>query len=236
MWRVCALCLTTLLAGCSQTSNLNYQPIALSDATAQDDIVGLQAKFDNAKLGNSEFAYQVIEISNQRCDAFFESLDRLRTDSDFALGRLAAVSTALPTILNQAGVAATAVSNVSAALGFVTGTVNEAKQFYLLAEFKPQLYKKWQVFRVAEQARVVNAVAGAKSISEAKLYLYEYVRLCLPSQLKQWIFEASDQGSATIVSSPNPANPKSKSFSLAPRSGTFGSGTGMPGPIVIGSP
>ena len=102
--------------------------------------------------------------------AFFEALDGVKQDANFALSRLAALSTGLPTVLRAAGTTATAVANISSALGFATGALNDAKRFYLLADFKPQLYKNRPIFRKAQESVVLKAVADASSPHEAKLY------------------------------------------------------------------
>jgi len=173
-----------------------------------------------------EFAYEVIQITNYRCDLFFESLDRVRGDADFALARVAAVSTGLPPILRAASVSATGIANVAAALGFVTGTINDAKQFYLLAEFKPEIYKKWQIFRAIQQSAIEGTIQESTSISEAKLRVYEYVRMCSPSQLKQWVYESANSTKGVLISAPDAP--------ISRRSTDRSNGrTGRPGPIVI---
>jgi hypothetical protein len=211
MRKVIAL-LACVLSGCGQFPTLNYQPIVLN---AEDDVQSLKQRL--AERGNArDFAFDVMQITNSRCDMFFEALDRLRSDADFALARVAALSTGLPPLLKAAHVSATAITNVASALGFATGTINDTKQYYLLADFKPEIYKKWQIFRAAQQARVEASVTDRTSIPEAKLRVYEYVRLCLPSQLKQWLHESANSVSTTTA---------------VPRAA--GIGSRKPGPFVI---
>ena len=105
-------------------------------------------------------------------------------------------------------------ANVASALGFVTGTINDTKQYYLLADFKPEIYKKWQIFRTAQQGRVESSITERTSIPEAKLRLYEYVRLCLPSQLKQWLHESANsvRSSSTLEMAAGPGSRKPDPF------------------------
>jgi hypothetical protein len=218
--RVSALLLmSVLVSGCSQISALSYQPVVLYD---ENDVQNLRLKLTG--ISNSrELAFEVIQVTNYRCDVFFEALDRVRSDADFAIARVAAISTGLPPILRAAHASATAIANVSAALGFVTGTINDVKQFYLLADFKPEIYKKWQVFRAQQQAAIEISIGPNTSIAEAKLRLYEYVRMCLPSQLKQWVYESANSGTGHFAT--QPAGGGRGVLSGAPR--------GRPGPIVI---
>jgi hypothetical protein len=134
--------LACLLYGCTgPLANLNYQPVILN---TEDDVQSLKQRL-YASSNAKDFAYEVMQITNYRCDQFFESLDRLRSDADFALSRVSALSTGLPQLLQAAHVSGTAMANVASALGFVTGTINDTKQYYLLADFKPEIYKKWQI-------------------------------------------------------------------------------------------
>jgi|GEM_PF-4906651 len=219
-----ALFAAVFLSACTQWTNLNYEPVVLYDAADVQDLSRRFASTRNAK----EFAYEVIQITNYRCDLFFEALDRARGDADFALARVSAVSTGLPPILRAAGVSATGIANVAAALGFVTGTINDAKQFYLLADFKPEIYKKWQVFRAVQQSAIESSIHEHTSIAEAKLRVYEYVRMCLPSQLKQWVYESANSTKGVLVSAP--AAPLARR-GIGPR-GASGPAV-RPGPIVI---
>jgi hypothetical protein len=200
---------------------LSYQPVSLY----QEDDVGSLSRNLNGAANAKDYAFEVIQITNYRCDLFFESLDRLRGDSDFALARIAAVSTGLPPILQAAHSSATAIANVSAALGFATGVVNDYKQYYLLADFKPEIYKKWQTFRAVQQAAIEGSISVNTSIPEAKLRLYEYVRMCLPSQLKRWIYESASSSSTTPRLLSAPTGSTSRALAV-PRAG-------RPGPIVI---
>lgn len=189
-----------LICGCGRWGDLSYQPVSLY----QEDDVGALSRNLNGAANAKDYAFEVIQITNYRCDVFFESLDRLRGDSDFALARIAAVSTGLPPILQAAHASATAIANVSAALGFATGTINDYKQYYLLADFKPEIYKKWQTSRIQQHAAIEGSITANTSIPEAKLRLYEYVRMCLPSQLKQWIYESANSSATTprLLSAP----------------------------------
>jgi hypothetical protein len=210
-----------LICGCGRWGDLSYQPVSLY----QEDDVGSLSRNLNGAANAKDYAFEVIQITNYRCDLFFESLDRLRGDSDFALARIAAVSTGLPPILQAAHSSATAIANVSAALGFATGVINDYKQYYLLADFKPEIYKKWQTFRAVQQAAIEGSIAVNTSIPEAKLRLYEYVRMCLPSQLKQWIYESASSSSTTPRLLSAPTGSTSRALAV-PRAG-------RPGPIVI---
>jgi hypothetical protein len=209
------LFMCVLFPACTQIDALGYRPVVLYD---ENDVKNLSRKL-NGISNSRELAYEVIQVTNYRCDLFFEALDRVRSDADFALARVAAVSTGLPPILQAAHTSAGAIANVAAALGFVTGTINDAKQFYLLADFKPEIYKKWQVFRAQQQTAIEASIGANTSIAEAKLRLYEYVRMCLPSQLKQWLYESANSGTGRFVTPPN-----------APRARGGGA---RPGPIVI---
>jgi hypothetical protein len=203
--------LACLLYGCTgPLANLNYQPVILN---TEDDVQSLKQRL-YASSNAKDFAYEVMQITNYRCDQFFESLDRLRSDSDFALSRVSALSTGLPQLLQAAHVSGTAMANVASALGFVTGTINDTKQYYLLADFKPEIYKKWQIFRTAQQGRVESSITERTSIPEAKLRLYEYVRLCLPSQLKQWLHESANsvRSSSTLPMAAGPGSRKPGPF------------------------
>lgn len=226
----------TLLAACSNLTDLHYTPVPLQD---ENDTKRLALQFKAAAdIDKIDFAYAVILTTNKRCDDFFESLDRIRSDSNFAVSRLSAISTALPPLLKAAGVSAGGLANVAAALGFATGTINDFQQYYLLAEFKPQLYKKWSVFRKAQEAAVISTLkANSVTPYETKAHLYEYVRMCLPSQLKQWIVDASNSGSATIVGADTaPASPaagRSAFSSLPPVGQRAVRPATKPGPIII---
>jgi hypothetical protein len=220
MRRLVILLSLILLTACGQQGSLNYQPVILYDQT---DVQNLARKLNNAPNAR-EYAFEVMQITNYRCDLFFESLDRVRGDADFTLARIAAVSTGLPPILTAAHASATAVANVAAALGFVTGTINDAKQYYLLADFKPEIYKKWQVFRAQQQSAIEASINGNTTVAEAKLRLYEYVRMCLPSQLKQWVYESANSGTGHFAV--NPTVGQSRALSGGQRSG-------RPGPIVV---
>jgi hypothetical protein len=219
------LAVAVLLAGCGRLTDLKYQPVALY---GDDDVKDLSRKL--AGISNArDFAYEVMQITNHRCDLFFESLDRVRADADFALARVAALSTGLPTLLTSVHVAEKAVANVSAALGFVTGTINDAKQYYLLADFKPEIYKRWQVYRAEQQLRVEGYVHDRMSPAEVRLRVYEYVRLCLPSQLKQWLHEAA--GSLEVR--PLGVNAWAPRVSSSGRKSAISGGGGLPpGPLV----
>lgn len=207
--------LAYLLSGCS-LSDLNYKPVILN---SEDDVQDLKRRL-YATSSTKDFAYEVMQITNYRCDLFFESLDRLRSDADFSLARVAALSTGLPPLLKAASASGIAIANVAAALGFVTGTINDTKQYYLLADFKPEIYKKWQIFRAAQQGRVEASVTDRTSIAEAKLRLYEYVRLCLPSQLKQWLHESANSSRVDM-------------FSATDMPRAAGPGGRKPGPFII---
>ena len=216
-----SLVVSLLFCACGRWGDLSYQPVSLYE---EDDVGALSRKLNGA-ANAKDYAFEVLQITNYRCDLFFESLDRLRGDSDFALARIAAVSTGLPPILQAAHSSATAIANVSAALGFATGVINDYKQYYLLADFKPEIYKKWQMFRALQQAAIEGSIGVNTSIPEAKLRLYEYVRMCLPSQLKQWVHESANSSTTTthLLSAPNGSSSRALT---APRAG-------RPGPIVI---
>jgi hypothetical protein len=181
------LALLLVAPGCSRFTDLNYQPVALY---GDDDIKILSRKFE-AIPNARDLTFEIIQITNHRCDMFFEALDRVRSDADFALSRVAALTTGVPPILSSVHTAGTGIANVSAALGYVTTTINDVKQYYLLADFKPEIYKRWQVYRVAQQRLVEASIYSGMSGAEVKLRVYEYVRMCLPSQLKQWLHEAA---------------------------------------------
>jgi hypothetical protein len=212
------------LTACSQIATLNYQPVILND---ENDIAALKLRL-NATTNARELAFEVMQVTNYRCDQFFESLDRMRSDADFAIARVAALSTGLPNLLRAAHASASAIGNVAAALGFVTGTINDVKQYYLLADFKPEIYKKWQVFRSKQQDEIEGKINPATTIAEAKLYLYEYVRMCLPSQLKQWLYESANSGVGHFASTAGQGGGGTgRARSAAPAR------AGRPGPIVI---
>jgi hypothetical protein len=213
-----------LLSGCGRLADLNYQPVALY---GDDDVKNLSRKLSSISSAR-DLAYEIIQITNHRCDLFFESLDRVRTDADFSIARLTAVSTGLPPLLNSVHVAGKAVSNVSAALGFVTGTINDVKLYYLLADFKPEIYKRWQLYRVAQQQRVEGSIYTGMTSAEVKLRVYEYVRMCLPSQLKQWLHEAA--GSLDVK--PMALNAWAPDVVPSARRGTSSRPTSTPGPFV----
>src|SRR5207342_2721827 len=102
--------LACLLYGCTgPLANLNYQPVILN---TEDDVQSLKQRL-YASSNAKDFAYEVMQITNYRCDQFFESLDRLRSDADFALSRVSALSTGLPQLLQAAHVSGTAMANVA---------------------------------------------------------------------------------------------------------------------------
>src|SRR5262249_25351553 len=133
--RTCVCIFASLLfCACGRWGDLSYQPVSLYE----EDDVGVLSRKLNGIANAKEYAFEVIQITNYRCDLFFEALDKLRNDTDFTVSRLAAISTGLPPILRAAHSSATTIANVSAALGFATGTINDVKQYYLLADFKPE--------------------------------------------------------------------------------------------------
>jgi hypothetical protein len=215
---------TIWFSGCGRLTDLNYQPVALY---GEDDVKNLSRKLGSISNAR-DFAYEVMQITNHRCDLFFESLDRVRADADFALARIAALSTGVPTLLAAVQNSEKAVANVSAALGFVTGTINDAKQYYLLADFKPEIYKRWQLYRADQQVRVEGYVHDRMSPAEVRLRVYEYVRLCLPSQLKQWLHEAA--GSLDVQ--PMAANAWAPRVSASGRKSAAPGAGAPPGPLV----
>jgi hypothetical protein len=202
----------------------------MDSANLQDDLKKLKGQFTASDVNKKELMYTVILLTNQRCDGFFEALDRLRTNTEFAQGRVAALQTAVPALLEAAN-KSSAVSNVAAALGFVSGTLSDVKQNYLFAEFRQQLYTKWQVSRAIQRKAMETVVTSATTAAEVRLYLYEYVRMCLPSQLKQWMYESAQVGvPSLVIPRLEKATPEQAKEEPKPPSEVSGD---KPGPIVM---
>jgi len=163
---ILALLVSLVLAGCTELPELNYSPVEMMDsANLQDDLKKLKGQFTASDVNKKELMYTVILLTNQRCDGFFEALDRLRTNTEFAQGRVAALQTAVPALLEAAN-KSSAVSNVAAALGFVSGTLSDVKQNYLFAEFRQQLVVIGQL-RQTELRHA--ALLGAEQLAAARL-------------------------------------------------------------------
>lgn len=148
-------------------------------------------------------------IANIRCDQFFEDLDEHDTYAQFASGRLANLTAALPGVLNGSGVSKLAVANTLAAIGFADSWLKDKKTLFLLTEFKSEVYNNWQQSRdlhFRKNLRVALFLNGkVQSTGNDKIdrllqndelaesivntALYEYARLCLRSQLKKYIYD-----------------------------------------------
>lgn len=185
-----ALSACLLLSACGASLSGDYRPVLLHE----NDVEDLRRRLTS--LPPKDMLLEGVTISNARCDQFFESIDNRRDNADFALGRLAALSTGLPQALEAASVSSQAVANVAAALGFATGWIKDSKELYLFVEFKPAIYSKWQRARDQAKDQILKLVTSGRDIpySYAKDQLYEYTRLCMRHQLKAWLFEAANSG------------------------------------------
>lgn len=186
---ITTLVFCVFLSGCGTMFAPDYEPVLLHE---KNDVEVLRARLNT--LPPRELMYEVVTITNYRCDMFFEALDRLKNKADFTLARLAFLSGSMPTMLAAAEATSQEIAHVAAALGFATGWMKDTKDLFLLAEFKPAIYKKWQDNRLEQLLRMEALFRSGITISDAhaRQQLYEYTRMCLPWQLKAWLHESAN--------------------------------------------
>ncbi len=175
-----------------------------------------------------------MSVTNYRCDMFFEALDEVHNRLDFYQRIINSLTTGLPPALTAASVNGQAVANVAAALGFASSTLKNANELLLLAEFKPALYSRWQEARDKQRSELVTWLGNSRSVirAELKMNLYEYARICLPTQLKAWLHDSARLGKLVSSGSGSGNGTGTASFGFNEGVATSGRPKG-PRPLVV---
>jgi len=191
-----------LFFGCTACSvtPFAYKPIIFNDESGfVRETKELRKEF--ADLGANDRLYRGMTISDARCNRFFDDLELLRTNARFGNRRVNALETGLPALLEAAEASSLSVSVVSAALGFVSGSLADYDELYLLSQFSNSVFVRWQQAKDDASIRIEQLIESHSPAEvpneKANRALYQYSSLCLYSQLTSWINQAA--GAGTLI-------------------------------------
>lgn len=200
-----------LLSSCA-SNNPSYRPFLLAKLSVFEAETEELRETLMSRTGG-ERIYLAMTIIDARCDRFFEDLEKLRASTRFAGRQVSALETGLPTLLQAAEASSLSVAAVSAALGFIGGTLADYDELYLLANFKNAAHKKWLEVKT-EKERILYQIAeevdnkGKYSTEYINREIYKYSRTCLHSQLITWIEQSAESGKAKKVVSEEGGEPE----------------------------
>ena len=198
---LCAL-LLVVVTGCSQLGPTlpDYQPVLFQQKkTFEEDVEFLRREFDQLTSVRA-YLMKGMTIADSRCNAFFDALERIDAKSSIMRSRITALETGLPAVLSSAGAASKAVAAVAAALGYVGGWIEDYREYYLLGEFRAEVYQYWSEARALAEEEVLNLLNRSEIFrEEAQRHLYKYSQLCMRPKLMAFLKSAAGGGKVSEI-------------------------------------
>ena len=188
-------CVFAIISGCSKSV---YEPVDIPSSTPILNYIENTIGYTDS-VGAEEYLSGGFSYVKTNCERFFNEIEQVNQDAEFAQETLVNASTGLVALLQLASVGDLTTASIQAGVALAQKMLISVRKIYGFNELRHFIYPKIRTIQAAKEndARLALRESRIKNIIDAHKVIADYATVCMPASI--WVIAKQSAAAGKVA-------------------------------------